>query len=117
MGKLAMDSGGGCRIPPESARWLEEIIASNDTARMVAAVKAMNAFDGRSWLHEIRCPTLVIAGAEDEAVPFAHAQMLAQGIPAAQLRMIDGAGHFLIFTHTAIFIQTVETFLASVNHT
>ena len=83
-----------------SARWLEEIIAANDKVRMVVAIKAMNAFDGRSWLHEITCPTLVIAGAEDEAVSLTHAQMLAQDIPYAQLRMVDGAGHFLIFTHT-----------------
>jgi 3-oxoadipate enol-lactonase len=116
MGRLAIENGGGQRVPPESARWLEEIIAANDTARMVAAVKAMNAFDGRTWLHQITCPTLVIAGAEDNAVPPAHAQMLTQGIPGAQLRVIDDAGHFLIFSHTDIFIQTVEAFLASVNH-
>jgi pimeloyl-ACP methyl ester carboxylesterase len=115
MGRLAINSGGGLRVPPETTRWLEEIIAANDTARMVAAIKAMNAFDGRSWLHQIKCPTLVIAGAEDEAVPLVHAQMLGLGIPDAQLRMIDGAGHFLIFTHTDVFVQAVEAFLASVN--
>jgi pimeloyl-ACP methyl ester carboxylesterase len=117
MGQLAIDSGGGRRPAPESASWLEEIMAANDTARMVAAVKAMNAFDGRSWLHQIRCPTLVITGAEDKAVPIAHAQILAQGIPGAQLCVIDGAGHFMIFTHADTFIQTVEAFLASANRT
>ena len=117
MGQLAIDSGGGRRPAPELASWLEEIMAANDTARMVAAVKAMNAFDGRSWLHQIRCPTLVITGAEDKAVPIAHAQILAQGIPGAQLCVIDGAGHFMIFTHADTFIQTVEAFLASANRT
>jgi pimeloyl-ACP methyl ester carboxylesterase len=43
--------------------------------------------------------------------------MLAQGVPGAQLRVIDGAGHTLIWTHTDIFVQVVEAFLASVNHT
>jgi pimeloyl-ACP methyl ester carboxylesterase len=43
--------------------------------------------------------------------------MLAQCIPGAQLRVVDGAGHFLILTHTDIFIQAVESFLASVNYT
>ena len=106
--------GGGQRLPPETARWLQEILAANDKRRMVAAVEAMKAFDSRSWLQQIRCPTLLIAGAEDTAVPFTHAHMLAQGIPGAQLRVIDGAGHTLIWTHTEIFIQVVEAFLASV---
>lgn len=117
MGKLAIENGGGQRVPPETARWLQEIIAANDKANMVAAVKAMLDFDSRMWLHQIKCRTLVIAGAEDEAVPLAHAQMLAQGVPNAQLRVIDGAGHFMIFTHTDTLIQTVEAFLASANRT
>jgi pimeloyl-ACP methyl ester carboxylesterase len=107
--------GGGERLPPETARWLQEILAANDKTRMVAAVEAMKAFDSRPWLHQITCPTLVIAGAEDTAVPLAHADMLAQGIPGAQLRVVDGAGHTLIWTHTDIFVQAVQAFLTSVN--
>ncbi len=117
LARLVIDGTGGRRMPPETARWLQEILAANDKARMVAAVEAMKAFDSRLWLHQITCPTLVIAGAEDTAVPLAHAQMLAQGIPGAQLRVVDGAGHFLILTHTDIFVQAVEAFLASVNRT
>ena len=113
MGRLAIDNGGGQHVPPETAHWLEEIIATNHKANMVAAIEAMKAFDSRQWLQQIKCPTLVIAGAEDEAVPPTHAQMLVEGIPDAQLRTIDGVGHFLILTHTDIFIQTVETFLTS----
>jgi pimeloyl-ACP methyl ester carboxylesterase len=117
LARLAIYGAGGQRMPPETARWLQGILATNDTGRMVAAVEAMKAFDSRPWLHQITCPTLVIAGAEDAAVPLAHAHMLAQGIPGAQLRVVDGAGHFLILTHTDIFVQAVEAFLASVNRT
>ncbi len=113
MGRLASEMGGGQHLSPETAGWLEEIIAANNKANMVAGVEAMKAFDSRQWLHQILCPTLVIAGAEDEAVPPAHAKMLAPGIPNAQLHMIDGAGHFLIFTHTNILIETLEAFLTA----
>jgi len=116
-GLLFSGVGGGQRLPPETARWLEGILAANDKTRMVAAVEAMKAFDSRPWLHQIRCPTLVIAGAEDTAVPLTHAHMLAERIPDAQLRVVDGAGHTLIWTHTDIFVQAVEAFLASVNRT
>jgi pimeloyl-ACP methyl ester carboxylesterase len=108
-------AGGGQRLPADTARWLEGILAANDKGRMVAAVEAMKAFDSRPWLRQIACPTLVIAGAEDTAVPFAHALMLAQGISGAQLRVIDGAGHTLIWTHTQLFVQAVAAFLATVN--
>ena len=81
---------------------------------MIAAVEAMNAFDSQPWLQQIRCPTLVIAGAEDTAVPRPHADMLEQGVPGAPLRVIAGAGHTLIWTHTEVFVQIVEAFLASV---
>jgi len=114
-GLLFSGVGGGQRLPPETAAWLQGILAANDKTRMVAAVEAMKAFDSRPWLQQIACPTLVIAGAEDTAVPLAHAHMLAQGIPGAQLRVIDGAGHTLIWTHTEIFMQAVEAFLASVS--
>ena len=114
LARLAIDNGGGQRVPSEKASWLEEIIAANDTARMVAALEAMKAFDSRAWLSQITCPTLVIAGAEDEAVPLAHAQMLKQAISNARLHMIDGAGHFLILTHPDEFIHAVEAFLDSV---
>jgi pimeloyl-ACP methyl ester carboxylesterase len=72
--------GGGQRLPPETAHRLQETLAANDTARMVAAVEAMKAFDSRPWLQQIVSPTLLIAGAEDTAVPLAHAHMLAQRI-------------------------------------
>jgi 3-oxoadipate enol-lactonase len=114
---LSSGVGGGQRLATETAHWLEGILAANDKTRMVAAVEAMKAFDSRTWLQQITCPTLVIAGAEDTAVPRAHANMLAQGIPGAQLRVIDGAGHTLIWTHREIFVQAVEAFLASVNCT
>jgi 3-oxoadipate enol-lactonase len=114
---LVSAAGGGPPLPPETARWLQDILGANDTARMVPAVEAMKAFDSRPWLQQIVCPTLVIAGAEDTAVPLPHAHMLARKIPGAQLRVVDGAGHTLIWTHTAIFVQAVETFLAAADRT
>jgi 3-oxoadipate enol-lactonase len=114
LGRLAIARGGGRRMSPETAAWLEGIMAANQTARMVPAVKAMTAFDSRPWLHQIACPTLVIAGAEDQAVPLAHARMLAQAIPEAQLRIVEGAGHFLLYTDPEEVVHTIEAFLATV---
>jgi pimeloyl-ACP methyl ester carboxylesterase len=41
--------------------------------------------------------------------------MLAQGIPGAQLRIVDGAGHFMLWTHPDVVLHTIEAFLATVH--
>jgi pimeloyl-ACP methyl ester carboxylesterase len=44
-------------------------------------------------LKEINLPTLVIHGTEDAILPFDHGQALADGIPNAQLMVLEGVGH------------------------
>ena len=97
----------------ERARWLKNILASNDKGRMVEAARAMITFDSRQWLAEISCPTLVLFGSEDTAVPMAHSEMLAGGIKDAELRVVEGAGHALIWTHPEEFIEQIEQWFSS----
>ena len=49
--------------------------------------------DSRPSLAAIRCPTLVLVGDADKITPREHAEELAQGIPGAELRVIDTCGH------------------------
>jgi pimeloyl-ACP methyl ester carboxylesterase len=44
-------------------------------------------------LHQISAPTLVVHGREDRVIPVRNAESLAEGIPDAQLRIIEHAGH------------------------
>ncbi|SVB71675.1 uncharacterized protein METZ01_LOCUS224529, partial [marine metagenome] len=44
-------------------------------------------------LHEIKIPTLVIHGTEDAILPLDHGQALANGIPNAQMMVLEGVGH------------------------
>jgi 3-oxoadipate enol-lactonase len=78
---------------------------------MVTAWKQGMEFDNRRRLGDIRCPTLVIAGSDDQAVPMHHAQLLHHGIAGARFVAIDGAGHTLIWTHPAEFVRVTEEFL------
>ena len=95
----------------ERKTWLTGLIAGQDRDRMIAAWREAMAFDSRPRLGEIHCPTLVLAGSADTAVPFHHAQMLHNGIPGSKLVVIDDAGHGLIWTHTDAFIRSVDEFL------
>lgn len=63
-------------------------------------------YDVRPQLHEIACPTLVIAGRHDWICPPAAARAIADGVPGAQLVELD-SGHFS-------FGETPEPFLAAV---
>ena len=98
-------------LTSEQLKQLETIIASNDKSRMVEATKIMLGFDSRHRLRDIKCPTLIVAGGTDTAVPQHHARMLSQGIPNAKLFVIPSAGHEMIWTHGADMMNAVESFL------
>ena len=97
--------------PAVSRGWLVELMASQDPALMLTAWKEAMAFDSRPRLAEIGCPTLIIAAADDEAVPFHHAKMLEQGIPRSRLVVVESGGHALIWTRPDVFVQLVDEFL------
>src|SRR6266540_525898 len=101
------------QIDQERAKWLASLMANQDQALMLTAWKETMAFDSRKRLGEIRCPTLVIAGSNDQGVPIHHAKMLHDGIPDSQLVIIDGADHALLWTHTDEFVRVTEEFLGS----
>ena len=44
-------------------------------------------------LSRIAVPTLVVHGALDRMVPVANAHLIAERIPGARLRILEGAGH------------------------
>jgi pimeloyl-ACP methyl ester carboxylesterase len=46
-------------------------------------------------LHEVRCRTLVLAGAQDRLRSLAEATELSHGIPEATLRVIERTGHMI----------------------
>lgn len=64
-----------------------------DPAGYAACCDALATHDLRDELHRVQAPTLVIAGRQDIATPPPHARELADGIPAATLLEIPGAGH------------------------
>jgi pimeloyl-ACP methyl ester carboxylesterase len=91
---------GEIGLTREQAAWLRAIMAQNRAAPMRGAARGLLTFDSRSWLKEIRVPTLVVGGTHDAAVPRHHFDTLVNGIPGAFGRLVERAGHTLIWTHT-----------------
>ena len=106
-------SQGLTQIGKERADWLAGVMADQDGQLMVSAWRAAMAFDSRRRLAEIGCPTLIIAGSNDQAVPIHHAKMLHLGITDFQLVVIDGADHALIWTHSDELMRVTDEFLGA----
>lgn len=93
------------------AAWVVGLIADQDPSLMIAAWRAAMAFDSRRRLGQIACPTLVVAGADDHAVPFHHAKMLHDGIRGSQIVVIDRADHALIWMRPDELVRVAGEFL------
>jgi pimeloyl-ACP methyl ester carboxylesterase len=55
--------------------------------------EAMQGFDSFDRLTTLRVPTLILHGTEDQAIAVENAELLADRIPAAELVLLEGAGH------------------------
>jgi 3-oxoadipate enol-lactonase len=55
--------------------------------------EAVAAHDVAADLGRVRAPTLVIAGAQDRAIPASQGQRIAEAIPGARYELLDPASH------------------------
>ena len=62
-------------------------------------------------LGQLRLPTLVADGTEDQLDPVANDRLLADTIPAAKLILYPDAGHAFLFQDLASFLHAVQQFL------
>jgi pimeloyl-ACP methyl ester carboxylesterase len=72
-------------------------------------VKVVNE-DLRGYLHDIKCPTLLVWGEEDMDTPVSHAKIMEKEIPDAGLVVFKGAGHFSYLDRLGDFNIIVSRF-------
>jgi pimeloyl-ACP methyl ester carboxylesterase len=60
---------------------------------MIRQWEAINGFDSHERLPDIRVPTLVLHGTDDQMVDPENARQIASRIPGAELVFLEGAGH------------------------
>jgi pimeloyl-ACP methyl ester carboxylesterase len=73
-------------------------------------------FDFRDELRNVRCPTLVVGGAEDPITPLPDSEDLAAALPASLVRLerFAGCGHPVYQDQPERFVQVVRDFVALV---
>jgi 3-oxoadipate enol-lactonase len=86
--------------------------------RDAAEVRNIHAYDGidvAPHALNVRVPTLVLHGSNDQIFPPDEGHHLARAFPHGRFRVIGGAGHTPVFTHEPAQRQIVD-FLACRNH-
>jgi len=76
--------------------------------------QAMNEWSGSyDRLGQIKCPTLLITGAEDVIPPPVNSFIIGEKIPGSWVVQIKGAGHGLMYQYPEDFSRAILTFLES----
>ena len=65
-------------------------------------------------LKELRCPALVMHGADDPVIPAAAAKDTAGSIPGAELVIIPGMGHDFPSALVPVYLKHIGDFVAKV---
>ena len=81
------------RHPAIPASFVTTLEQNVDPEGYAGCCEAIAAMDLRPLLPSVSPPTLVIAGADDPALPPWHSAIIASAIPGARLRVIRGAAH------------------------
>jgi pimeloyl-ACP methyl ester carboxylesterase len=66
----------------------------------------------KRWLHRVDLPTLVLWGDADGFAKPSYGQSLAAALPAAQLTLIPGAGHYPEIEQPDAVIRAIDAFVA-----
>jgi len=83
----------GQAADPALAAWLREMFTGQDPEGYASCCTAIQTMTIAAGLGSIAAPTLVIAGAEDQATPPEHARRIAAAVPGARLEIVEGAAH------------------------
>ncbi|MEW6516385.1 MAG: alpha/beta fold hydrolase [candidate division FCPU426 bacterium] len=100
------------REQPELVRAAQALVEREHAQGLAQLSLAMGQRPDRSaLLASIRCPTLVLCGAEDTVTPPAGMEQLAAAVPGAVFRQIPRAGHLAAQEQPEAFNQAVRNFL------
>ncbi len=88
------------------------ILAATDPTGYAVAARAVAAVDLAADLPRLRCPTLVLVGAQDRSTPPGAARRLHDLIPASELHVIASAAHLSVVEQPEIVAQLLNSFLA-----
>jgi 3-oxoadipate enol-lactonase len=88
-------------------------LLANDPKAYAAACRAVRDGDISGVLSAVRCPTLILLGAQEQVAPLPAAMALKAGIPHAEVKVLPNAGHLPFLEQPAAFNAALLEFVAS----
>ena len=96
------------QLPDGTLVWKTDRRRSTDLGAMEQRIEALRARVG-----EIRCPVLILRGAESDVFLDADAERFAAALPDARWRRVEGAGHTVQGDQPAALVRELRAFRAS----
>jgi len=123
-----LENAGNASTIPQVAEALKEFAYSPHTDSMLKELAskrlietrpavlrgdflACDTFDVREQLGEIRAPTLILVGSDDQMTPVVFSEYMVENIADAQLQVIEDAGHMLMLEKPRQVSQALSGFL------
>jgi 3-oxoadipate enol-lactonase len=78
---------------PDKIKELSAILAGTDDEAYLGCCAAIAGMDLRGELSKISVPTMVVAGADDPAIPPEHGREIADTVPGARMIVISDVAH------------------------
>jgi pimeloyl-ACP methyl ester carboxylesterase len=93
---------------------VRQIMLRTSAEGMVSALTGMKSrTDSTPILKEIKVPTLILHGADDQIVPLSESKAMQASISDSHLEVIPNAGHLLNLEQSKLFNNAVEKFITS----
>ncbi|HET8985720.1 MAG TPA: alpha/beta fold hydrolase [Trueperaceae bacterium] len=99
---------------PHSTKAIEDLTAwsrATTPATLVASCVDLTTGDDNRYLAQIRCPTLILHGEEDAAIPVATARAVHEAIPHSKLVIFGGSGHVPVVRDAVRSNHVIHDFL------
>jgi 3-oxoadipate enol-lactonase len=101
---------------PRVVEEMERVMLRTDARGIAAAARGMaQRRDFTAELKNIRCPTLVLVGADDALSPPTEMQALAAAIPLAQSYIVPAAGHLAPYEQPHAANAAIAAFIDSLS--
>ena len=110
--RFVIDLAVAANTAPETKDALARQTLRNPRPVMIGDFRACHAFDVMARLGEIRAPTLVVCGDEDQLTPVKYSRYLRDHIAGARLVVVPGAGHYVQLERPDETTAAIRQFLA-----
>jgi len=95
---------------PKKVAWIKEMFSATPLQGYVGCCGGIRDMDQREAISQIKVPTLIIAGRQDNATPLSAAEFMASQIAGSKLVVLDAA-HISNVEQSDRYTATLEEFL------